>query len=234
MFDTIITKALEFASNANIGKILIVALLAVLAYFLYITKDSISTFVHVTVENATRTEYYIPKDLNIPKENIESMQQSARSYMNSNQRICMIAVYKFVPDHDTFYQGRILVSSSAQLNSKIVPDKYNIKWLPISSMTAQMRLILKGKIFTADIKKILTEYLKPGSEVRDEYLSPVNINSMYLDGARYMVSVPVISTRVIGYVTVVFDTVPSTDLEITEFIELAKSVAGDTGYYISF
>ncbi len=234
MFDTIITKALEFASQVTNTKIVLVALIAVLAYVLFITKDSLSTFVHVSVENATRTEYYIPKDLNISKGNIENIQQSARSYMNANPRICMIAVYKFVPDHDTFYQGRILVTSGAQVNSKIIPDKYNIKWLPISALSAQMRLILKGKIFTADLKQVLTEYLKPGSEVRDEYLSPVNLNSMYLDGARYVVSVPVISTRVIGYVSVVFDKVPENEVEVLEFIELAKSVAGDTGYYISF
>lgn len=234
MFDTIITKALEFASQVTNTKIILVALIAVLAYVLFITKDSISTFVHVSVENATRTEYYIPKDLNISKGNIENIQKSARSFMDANQRICMIAVYKFVPDHDTFYQGRILVTSGAQLNSKINPDKYNIKWLPISALSAQMRLILKGKIFTADLKQVLTEFLKPGSEVRDEYLSPVNLNSLYMDGARYVVSVPVYSNRVIGYVSVVFDTVPQNPDEVLEFTELAKSVAGDTGYYISF
>lgn len=234
MLETIITKALEFASRVSNLKIILVSVIAILLYVLFITKDSISTFVHVTVENATRTEYYIPKDLDISKENIENIQKSARDYMDDHSNICMIAVYKFVPDHDTFYQGRILVTSGTQVNSKIVPEKYNIKWLPISALSAQMRLILKGKIFTADIKQVITEYLKPGNEVRDEYLSPANLHSLYMDGARYAVSVPVVSSRVIGYVTVIFDTVPKTSEEELEFIELSKNVAGDTGYYISF
>lgn len=234
MFENLFAKVLEVFSQITNFKMILMAAIFGFGYVMFITKDSITTFVQLKVENATRTEYYIPKDLNISKENIENIQKTAQVYINANKMICMVAVYKFVPDHDTFFQGRILVTASTSPASLLNPDKYNIKWLPISALSAQMRLILKGKIFTGDIKQIVTEYLKPDSDVRDEYLTPGNFNSMYIDGARYMVSVPIYSNRVIGYVSVIFDRVPADAIEEQQFVELAKKVTGDTGYYISF
>lgn len=234
MFENFIAKVLEIFTQVTNLKMILIALIIFCGYMVYLTKDSITTFAHLKVENATRSEYYIPKDLNISKENIDNIQSTSRRYMDTNPMIGMVAVYKFVPDHDTFYQGRILVTSGTQLNSKLDINKYNIKWLPISALSAQTRLILKGKVFTADIKQVITEYLKPDSEVRDEYLTPGNFSSMYLDGARYFVSVPIFSSRIIGYTTVVFDRVPLNTEEEQAFTDLARKVSSDTGYYISF
>lgn len=234
MIDEFIAKVLELFSRVSNLKMILMSIILAFAYLLYITSDSISSYVHFKVENATRVEYYIPKESKVSKQNITNINQTLTRYIDNDKNIGIIAVYQFIPAQDTFYQGRILVTSVVQKNSNYDVSKYNIQWLPISALSAQTRLLLQGKVFYAELKKLINDYLNPDNDQRDEYLTPANFNAMYQDGVRYVVSVPVSSTRIVGYVTVCFNKIPDNPKEQQEFISIAKDVANNAGYYISF
>ncbi|QXO12555.1 hypothetical protein pEaSNUABM49_00309 [Erwinia phage pEa_SNUABM_49] len=230
----VIKKILEVFSRMSALRILITALCLIMMGVVYLTAGSWTSYVDSRFNSLQQNEMFKPATYRISPQNLGNINSSITGFIQQNNEIAMILVYKLVPENDTFYQGRVLVTGATNKNTSLNIDKYNLKWLPISAFRAQSNLILKGKVFIGDIGVICNEYLQPDNELRDEYLSPVNLHAIYNDGAKYMISVPIRSNRVEGYISVYFKSVPETDEEAQQFMSIAKAAAGDTGYYISF
>ena len=230
----VIKKILEVVSRMSALRIIVLTLCAVLGGGAYITSDSWSAYIDSKLNNMQQSELFRPATYQLKSENLSSINETLGSIIQRNNEIAMILVYKLVPENDTFYQGRVLVTSVTSKSTDLNIEKYNLKWLPISAFRAQSNMILKGKTFIGDIGVICREYLQPENELRDEYLSPGNLNAILKDGAKYIISVPIKTTRIEGYVSVYFKNVPETDEQAEQYLNIAKAVTGETGYYISY
>ena len=235
-FDTgVITKILDIFSGLTPLRAIVVTVCVALMFAIYVTAGSWSTYIDNKLNSSTQGELFKPAKYNIAKENLEGIDLHLNKYIvKYSGDVAMILVYKFVPDNDTFYQGRVLVTGKTNPKTELVYDKYHINWLPISAFRAQSNTLLKGKVYSVQIDKIYKEYLKPDYETRDEYLSPINFPAMVHDGAKYLISVPVRYTNIEGYVSVYFMEPPRSDEELAKYHEIVQQVAGDVGYYISF
>lgn len=235
-FDTgVINKILDIFSGLSPLRAIVVTACMVLMFALYITSDSWSTYIDNKLNSTTQSELFKPAKYNISPDNLASVNGGAERFIvKYSDDIAMILIYKFVPDNDTFYQGRVLVSGRVNSKTSLSYDKYHINWLPISAFRAQSNTLLKGKVYNVDVEKITTEYLKPDYEARDEYLSPINFPAMVHDGAKYLVSAPIRFTNIEGYVSVYYMRVPTSDEEAKKFNDIAVQVASEIGYYIAF
>lgn len=230
----VIKKILDVFSGMSPLRMLTTAFCMILMFASYATSDSWTSYVSTLFDNKKQNEMFQPASYHINEQNLSSLNNSINSYIQKNDDIALILVYKLVPENDTFYQGRVLVTGASNKNTNLNIDKYNLKWLPISAFRAQSNTILKGKVFIADLNVICNQYLQPDNELRDEYLSPANIHAIYNDGAQYMISVPVRSTRIEGYVTVMFRNVPQNPTVSKKYMDIALAVSGDIGYYITY
>ncbi|EPE1232678.1 hypothetical protein ACSGOQ_005954, partial [Escherichia coli] len=187
------------------------------------------------LNNPEQYESFKPHKYTISPEKLESIDKSLYKYVSANSEdIAMVLVYKFVPDNNTFYQGRVLVTDETNASMGINIKPYNLDWLPISAFSAETNTLLRGKIFCVEISKIYTEYLNPENEARNEYLSPINFPAIVQDGGVYLVSVPIKYTSIEGYVSVYFKRVPKNAEEAEKFQQMATKVVNEVGYYISF
>ena len=235
-FDTgVITKILDIFSGLSPIRAIVVTACVILMFVMYITSDSWSTYIDNKLNHQTQGELFKPVKYNVSDSNLKSINDGADRYITKyGDEIAMILVYKFVPDNDTFYQGRVLVTGRTNSKTNLSYDRYHINWLPLSAFRAQSNTLLKGKNYSVELEKITTVYLKPDYEARDEYLSPINFPAMVHDGAKYLVSAPVRYTNIEGYVSIYFLRVPSSPEETNKYTEIATQVATDIGYYISF
>lgn len=234
-FDTdIIKKILDVFSRMSAFRSIIMTLCIAFGWMVYVTSDSWTAYIEAKLNTSVHNGQFAPATYKLSPENEMNLNVLMRDTIQKNDDIAMILVYKFVPD-DTFYQGRTLVTGAVNSNTNLNIDKYNMRWLPISALRAQSNSLLSGKTFSDSIKRIYSEHLHPNSEEREEYLSPVNFHAIYNDGAKYVVSVPVKSSRVIGYVSIYFRTAPDgTPESIAEYENTAKAIAIDCGYYITY
>ena len=232
--DNVLTKILDVLSKMSPLRMFCLILCLALGGAFYATSDTWVKWFDTKVNRSLQHQMFKPGTLNISSDNLLNINSIISDYIIKKDEIGMILVYKLVPENDTFYQGRILVAGINNKNSKLDYNKYNLVWLPISAFRAQTNLILKGKTFIADMSDVCNVYLNPENELRDEYLSPVNTNAIFHDGAKYMVSVPIKSNRIEGYVSVYFTKTPQDELEREKFIGIATEIAGDTGYYITY
>lgn len=230
----VIKKILEVFSRMSALRIIVTAACMIMFGVVYVTSSSWASYIDSRFNSLQQNEMFKPATYSINPRNLENINSTISGFIQQNNDIGMILVYKLVPENDTFFQGRVLVTGATNKNTSLDIDKYNIKWLPISAFRAQSNLILKGKIFIGNIGIIVNEYLQPDNELRDEYLSPANFHALYNDGAKYLISVPIRSNRVEGYVSVFFKNVPESDIQEKQYLTIAKAIAGDTGYYIAF
>ncbi|MCP0435645.1 hypothetical protein KU599_07205 [Salmonella enterica subsp. enterica serovar Mbandaka] len=235
-FDTgVIGKILELFSGMSIIKSFVVTVCFVVMFVVYQTSDAWIKYFDTTLNHQTQSELFKPSKLNMSPDALSNIESYAKKAIDKKSDIlAMILVYKFVPDNNTFYQGRVLVSAVVNPDTKLDFKKYHGEWLPISAFRAQTNTLLNGKVYTEEIEKIYTEYLSPTNEKREEYLSPINFPAMVNDGAKYMVSVPVRYSKIDGYVSVYYKRIPETNEEKDLYIQIAKQVVSDVGYYISF
>lgn len=235
-FDTgVINKILDIFSGLTPLRAVVVTLCMAVMFALYVTAGSWSTYIDNKLNSTTQGELFKPAKYNISDENLNYVNSGLDRYIvKYSNEVAMILVYKFVPDNDTFYQGRVLVTGKSNPKTDLVYDKYHINWLPISAFRVQSNTLLKGKVYSVQIDKIYKEYLKPEYEARDEYLSPINFPAMVHDGAKYLVSAPIRYHNIEGYVSVYFMNPPASEEDVVKFNEIATQVAGDVGYYISF
>jgi hypothetical protein len=235
-FDSgMITKILEIFSGMPIIRTFVITFCFLVGFVVYQTSDSWIKYFDTTLNHQTQSELFKPAKSNISPEAIKNIESALVDTMNQHKdKIGMMLVYKFVPDNNTFYQGRILVSGLTNSSTNLDIKKYHGEWLPISAFRAQTNTLLNGQIYTEEIQKIYTTYMSPDNEKREEYLSPINFPAIVNDGATYMVSVPVRYSKIEGYVSVYFKTVPKDQKELTEYISIAKQLVSDVGYYISF
>ena len=226
---------MKLSPGMPVIRTIVVTLCFVLGFVVYITSSSWETYINNKLNSPEQNESFKPHKYTIPADKLESIDKSLYKYVSSNANdISMILVYKFVPDNNTFYQGRVLVTDKTNSNMSINLKMYNLDWLPISAFSAQTNTLLRGKIYSVEISKIYTEYLNPTNEARNEYPTPINFPAMVQKGSAYLVSVPVKYTSIEGYVSVYFKRVPSTPEEAERFQVLAQRVVNEVGYYISF
>lgn len=214
---------------------IVVTLCLVLGFVVYITSSSWETYINNKLNHPEQFESFKPLKYTIAPEKLESIDKSLYRYVSTNSDdIAMVLVYKFVPDNNTFYQGRVLVTDETNASMGLNIKSYNLDWLPISAFSAETNTLLRGKIFCVEISKIYTEYLNPNIEERNEYLSPINFPAIVQDGGVYLVSVPIKYTSIEGYVSVYFRRVPQNAEEAEKFQQLAQKIVNEVGYYISF
>lgn len=225
------TKILETISQVPIGKGIMIFLMCIISGITYLTRESISTYVDGHLNPPQNQQFNYPTKANLAPENILYINSVLKGYLNTDPKIGMINVYKFLPQNETFFQGRVLVSSTSNPSTKLDANKYNMVWVPISALRAQSNAILKGKTFFADIDKIYTQYL-PDPDNGDEYMSYINFHSIFDDGGKYLISVPIQTNKILGFVTVYYTSLPSNDAEYQAWEKNAKLIANDVGYYI--
>lgn len=230
----VIKKILEVFSRMSAIRMFVFSICALFLGAAYVTSDSWSAYIGSKFNNMSQNELFTPATYQVKPQVLSSINATIGGIIQQNNDIAMILVYKLVPENDTFYQGRVLVTGITSKNTNLNIEKYNLKWLPISAFRAQSNMILKGKTFIGNIGVICREYLQPDNELRDEYLSPGNLVAIFNDGAKYMISVPIRTTRIEGYVSVFFRSVPENDEQAAQYLNIAKAVAGETGYYISY
>lgn len=214
---------------------IVVTLCFIVGFFVYITAGSWETYINNKLNNQQQYESFKPQKYDISKDKMENISKSLDKYfLKYSNDISMILVYKFVPDNNTFYQGRVLVTDKENTEMNIDIKPYNLDWLPISAFSSETNTLLRGKIYSVEIAKIYTEYLDPSNESRNEYLSPINFPAIVQDGSLYLVSVPVKYTTIEGYVTVYFKRVPKDLNEAEVYQAIAQKIVNEVGYYISF
>lgn len=229
----LVAKILEHLSKLSISKMIVFALVLSFLYFIFLmTEPAKSYFEHKFSQG--QVLYFDPSSVKISPEKVVQLQGTIKHYIKKYPNIGMVLVYKFVPDHDTFYQGRVMIASIANDGTELNPDRYNMSWLPISAFRAESNPILNSRYFTAELDDINGVFSQPTYEYRDEYLSPINFHAIYHDGGRYIVAVPVRTDKIIGYVSVYFTDIPKDPNVVKQYIDIAKIVAVDAGYYISF
>lgn len=235
-FDSgMITKILEIFAGMRTFKAIAFVLCIVFGFVVYKTSDAWIKYFDNTLNHQTQSELFTPAKSNISSLAISSIDVLIKKSLQQNSDdVGMISVYKFVPDNNTFYQGRVLVTSVTNPDTKLDISKYHVDSVPISAFRAQTNTLLNGKIYAEEIEKIYTTYMAPDNEKREEYLSPINFPAIVNDGAKYMVSVPVRYAKIEGYVSVYFKTVPKDQEEMDKYIEIAKKLAGEVGYFITF
>lgn len=224
-------KVLDIISALPIGKGIIIFLMCIISGLTYLTRDSITTYVDNHLNPPQQSQFNYPTKSDLPAENVLYINSVLKGYINENAKIGMINVFKFLPQNETFYQGRVLVTSAANPSTKLDSSKYNMVWVPIGAFRAQSNTVLKGKFFTADVEKIYTEYLSD-SNLSDEYLSYINFHSIFDDGGKYMITVPVHTNKISGFVSVYFTSLPSNDAEYQVWEKTVRLIANDVGYYI--
>jgi hypothetical protein len=230
----VIKKILEVFSRMSALRMVALSLCLMMMGMVYVTSDTWSAYIGSRFNSLQQNEMFKPATYAIKPQNLASINASIGTFIQQNNEIAMILVYKLVPEADAFYQGRVLVTGIASKSTNLNIDKYNLKWLPISAFRAQSNMILKGKTFIGDIGVISREYLQPDNELRDEYLTPANLMAIYNDGGKYVISVPIRTSRIEGYVSVIFRNVPESDEQAKQYLNIAQAVAGETGYYISY
>ncbi|AMM43874.1 membrane protein [Pectobacterium phage vB_PcaM_CBB] len=229
----VIKKILEVFSRMSAIRMFAFSLCALFLGAAYITADSWSAYIGSKFTSMTQSTS-AADSYQVSPQTLSSINATMSGIIQQNNDLAMILVYKLVPKNDTFYQGRVLVTGITSKNTNLNLEKYNLKWLPISAFRAQSNMILNGKTFIGDIGVICREYLQPDNELRDEYLSPANLAAIYNDGAKYMISVPIKTSRIEGYVSIFFRNVPETDEQAAQYLTVAKAIASETGYYISY
>ena len=228
--DKAIAEFIKILPKITPLKIVVLTLCICACWFVYNVAPTVTNFVGVMLEDAHASKL----KTTVSKENVSIVNRYITNAVEKDQSISMITVFQFVPSNDNFYQGRMLVTS-ASANKSITVDEYNLKWLPISAFRVQINKILNHDIYYDAIHDILYKKLSIDNKInRADYDSPINFNLMYSTGVRYMVSVPIVSTRVVGLVTVYFTNEPKNDAELQQQIEVAKNVAVNIGYYISY
>lgn len=235
-FDSdMVTKILEIFAGMRTFKAIAFVLCIVFGFVVYKTSDAWIQYFDTTLNHQTQSELFKPAKSNISSVAVASIDSILKKSIQQNsESVGMMAVFKFVPDNNTFYQGRVLVASTSNPDTNLDIKKYHVESLPISAFRAQSNTLLNGKIFAEEIEKIYTTYMAPDNERRDEYLSPINFPEIVQDGAKYMVSVPVRYAKIEGYVTVLFKQVPRDDAEKTRYIAIAQKLAVDVGYFLTF
>lgn len=235
-FDTgMITKILEIFSGMRTLKAIAFVLCIIFGFVVYKTSDAWIKYFDDALNHQTQSEFFTPANSKISPSSVASIDAILKKSMEQNSEyVGMIGVFKFVPDNNTFYQGRVLVSAITNPATRLDITKYHVESLPISAFRAQTNTLLNGKVYTEEIEKIYTTYMAPDNEKREEYLSPINFQAIVNDGAKYMVSVPVRYAKIEGYVSVYFKTVPTDQAEKDKYIEIVKKVAGEVGYFIAF
>lgn len=229
----VIKKILEVFSRMSAIRMFAFSLCVLFLGAAYITADSWSAYIGSKFTSMTQSTS-AAGSYQVSPQTLSSINATMSGIIQQNNDLAMILVYKLVPKNDTFYQGRVLVTGITSKNTNLNLEKYNLKWLPISAFRAQSNMILNGKTFIGDIGVICREYLQPDNELRDEYLSPANLAAIYNDGAKYMISVPIKTSRIEGYVSIFFRNVPETDEQAAQYLTVAKAIASETGYYISY
>lgn len=235
-FDTdVFKKILDVFSRMSALRSIVMTLCLVSMLVVYLTADSWTTYIDNRLNNPNQYSSISSQSYELPPEKKVGTDAILKSYINQYRTdIAMVLVYKFVPDSETFYQGRVMVSGATNPDYRLKFEKYNLSSLPISAFRAQTNVILKGKTFSANIEQIYSEYLMPENDLRDEYLSPINFRAIDCDAGKYLISVPVQSSRVVGYVSVYFTAVPKDSKQLEHYLSIARSVAGDAGYYIAY
>lgn len=235
-FDTgLVSKILDLFTGLTVIRSIVLTICFVLMFAVYITAGSWSTFIDNKLNNPSTQEMFKPAKFDIAPEKLLSINKSLDKFVVRNSEdVAMVLVYKFVPENDTFYQGRVLVTDKTNTQMEIDTSRYNWAWLPISAFRAESNTLLKGKAYVVELRKIYTDYLKPEYDARDEYLSPINFPAIVADGSEYLVSVPIRYTNIEGYVSVYFKRVPKDLNEAEKFQRIATQIASDVGYYISF
>ena len=227
-----IIKALMPLTKLTPFKIILVTLCIIFCWVIYNATPALNSYISVVLEHQVNEAQ--PLRVTVSPDKIDKINRSFKMYVGNNPQIAMITAFEFVPSNDDFYQGRMLVTS-VTANPDIKVEDYNIKWLPISAFRAQINKIINNEIYTESIFTILHDKLVIDNKInRADYVSPINFNLMYSNGIRYMVSVPIMSTNVVGLVTVYYTNEPKTEAEKVAQIEIAKSISVDIGYYISF
>lgn len=235
-FDTgLVSKVLDLFTGLTVMRSIVLTICFVLMFAVYVTAGSWSTFIDNKLNSPAATEMFKPAKFDIAPDKLSHINSNLEKFLGKNANdVSMVVVYKFVPENDTFYQGRVLVSDRTNAQMDIDTSHYNWAWLPISAFRAESNALLKGKTYVVELRKIYTDYLKPENESRDEYLSPINFPAIVGDGSEYMISVPIRYTSIEGYASVYFKRVPSDLEEAEKFQRIANQVASDVGYYISF
>lgn len=235
-FDTsVVSKILEIFSGMTVGRTIVVTFCFVLMFSVYVTAGTWSTYIDNKLNNSSQGELFKPAKYHVSEDKLNNINSTLTKYVQKYpDDIAMALVFKFVPDNDTFYQGRVLVTGITSPGTNLSIEKYHLAWLPISAFRAQSNTLLKGKIYSVEVEKIYTEYLLPNNEGRDEYLSPVNFPAIFNDGGKYLVSYPIRYNDVEGYVSVYFKRVPSSPEEQAKFVQIAQQIVNDVGYYIAF
>lgn len=234
-FDSgVITKILEIFSGMPVIRSIVVTLCFLVGFVAYQTSDSWVTYFDNTLNRQTQSELFKPAKTNLSPDAIASINTVLQRAIAKNaDEVGMMLVFKFVPDNNTFYQGRILIGGITNPDTKLEVAKYHMEWLPISAFRVQTNTLLNGKTFTQEIEKIYTEGMLPTNENREEYLSPINFPAMYNDGAKFMVSMPVRYSKIDGYVSVYFKEVPKDKAELDKYIAIASQLVSEVRYYIS-
>lgn len=229
----LIAKILDNLANLSIPKMLMYCFLIAILYLLYVLEEPIRTYGEYLVSSNQQVSSFEPR-YELTAEKKERVEKILQHYITRNDNVAMILLYKFVPDQDTFFQGRVVIASAVARNTELRPaNDYRLDWLPISALRAESNKILSGHSFSVSVNDITNSYLQNQHNLRDEYLSPINFYSLEHDGAKYLISVPVKADRVVGYVTVYFNVVPTKEEQIL-FEQYAKTIALDAGYYITF
>lgn len=234
-FDTdIIKKILDVFSKMSAFRSIIMTLCLAFGWMVYVTSDSWTAYIEAKL-NSTSSDQPNRPLYKLTPQNELNLNLTMKEYILKNDDIAMILVYKFVPD-TTYFQGRTLVTGQVNPHTKLNYEKYNLSWLPISALRAQSNSLLNGHVFSSNIQQIYSDFLRPNSEHSDEYLSPVNFHAIHNDGAAYVVSVPVKTSHVVGYVSVYFRSLPNSNdpASVLAYENTAKMIAGDVGYYITF
>lgn len=133
---------------------IVVTLCLVLGFVVYITSSSWETYINNKLNHPEQFESFKPHKYTISPEKLESIDKSLYKYVSANtDDIAMVLVYKFVPDNNTFYQGRVLVTDETNASMGLNIKSYNLDWLPISAFSAETNTLLRGKYFALKFLK---------------------------------------------------------------------------------
>lgn len=235
-FDTdVFKKILDVFSGMSAFRSITMTLCIICLMIFYVTAPSWKVFIENRLNNNVQTQAFNPDAYALSKEKKERIETILVKVVSTNKtEVAMVLVYKFVPEADNFFQYRVKVGGVTNPELSMDMKKYNLDVLPFSALRAQIDPVMAGKVFSIGIDQVTNEFLQADYDGRDRYLSPINYQALSSDGAKYVISVPVQNLRVIGYVSVYFREVPHSKEQTEHFLSIARSVAGEAGYYIAY
>lgn len=228
-------RFLEILSNLTVTKMIILFMLALVGYLVFTSTESIKNYVDVFFEGKTHTMQQ-EVSIKLPLTAEKAIDNILNEFMLSDPNISMILIYQFLPPDSAFYQGRYLVASKINPSSSLDLDEMHLKWIPISSFRGQSNKILNGNIFSTPIKDIYTEKLRSDNPDRDEYLTAINFQGIYRSGMKYMVSIPINTYRIVGYISIYYYNPidSSIDGDYSTNINNLEEFSNRIGYYLSY